>query len=246
MSWLSNLFRRRRAQSEAREYLAASGLDARLTREQRRDLLRLRRGFAREKMGQWPERVTLYVAASRLPPRACIVEIGSWVGVGTCYLAAGLQAGNGGRVFAVDTYRGTTLDPGSAPAWAGSVARLGGSTLPRLRENLEAFGLAGLVEPIVSESPAAAVGWTGGGIDLLFIDGDHVYEAVKADFEAWHRHVKADGLILFHDYDERHPGVKRLVGEVLAGPLRGVRSERVGSLLSVQLGSSGAPATSGA
>jgi hypothetical protein len=63
-----------------------------------------------------------------------------------------------------------------------------------------------------------------------------VYEAVKADFEAWRPHVKPDGLILFHDCDDRHPGVRRLVKEALAGPLRGLPVEQVGSLLSIRLG----------
>jgi hypothetical protein len=38
-------------------------------------------------------------------------------------------------------------------------------------------------------------------IDLLFIDGDHTYEGVKADL-AWTKHVKKGGHIVFHDcYD---------------------------------------------
>ena len=36
-------------------------------------------------------------------------------------------------------------------------------------------------------------------LDLLFIDGDHTYEGVKADFETYSQLVKPDGLIVFHD-----------------------------------------------
>ncbi len=36
-------------------------------------------------------------------------------------------------------------------------------------------------------------------IDLLFIDGDHTYDAVKKDFEDWLPFVKKGGHILFHD-----------------------------------------------
>ena len=35
--------------------------------------------------------------------------------------------------------------------------------------------------------------------ELIFIDADHSYEAVKADFLAWHSHLADDGLIAFHD-----------------------------------------------
>lgn len=36
-------------------------------------------------------------------------------------------------------------------------------------------------------------------IDMIFIDGDHRYPAVKADFEQWFPFVKKGGLVLFHD-----------------------------------------------
>ena len=36
-------------------------------------------------------------------------------------------------------------------------------------------------------------------IDVLFIDGDHSYEAVKADYLRHAPNVKDDGIILFHD-----------------------------------------------
>lgn len=225
---------RRRARAEARSYLATTGLAAVLPATHQAELVRLRAFFAREKMGQWSERVALYLAASRLPAQACIVEIGSWVGVGTAYLACGLRAGGGGRVYAVDTYRGTTLDPASREAWAASVAKLGGSTLPLFRKHLGAFDLESLVVPIETESVQAAVRWDGPPIDLLYIDGDHVYEAVRADFEAWWPRVGGRGVVIFHDYDERHPGVKRLVDEVLGGPLAGLQTEQVGALLVVR------------
>ncbi len=36
-------------------------------------------------------------------------------------------------------------------------------------------------------------------LDFLFIDGDHSYEGVKADFENYSPLVKPGGLIAFHD-----------------------------------------------
>ena len=235
MGFLKRWRQARRARREAEGYLRESRIAEQLTPTQREELLRLRSAFPQEKMGGWPERVALYLAASRLPAGACIAEIGSWVGVGTCYLAAGLRAGGGGRVYAVDTFQGTTLDPKSQPAWAASVAKMGGSTLPLFRAHVGRFGLEGLVMPIESPSVAAAAGYDGPPIDLLFIDGDHVYEAVRSDFEAWWPKVRPDGLVMFHDYDDRHPGVRRFVGEALLGPLRGLATTQVGGLCIVQL-----------
>jgi predicted O-methyltransferase YrrM len=37
------------------------------------------------------------------------------------------------------------------------------------------------------------------GLDALFIDGDHSYEGVAADFELYHPLVRSGGLVAFHD-----------------------------------------------
>ncbi|MBI4160524.1 MAG: class I SAM-dependent methyltransferase [Candidatus Yanofskybacteria bacterium] len=62
-------------------------------------------------------------------------------------------------------------------------------------------------------------------IDLLFIDGDHNYEAVKKDFADWFPLVNKNGFIIFHDScrvagtpdeicDRGWPGPTQLVGEL--------------------------------
>jgi predicted O-methyltransferase YrrM len=49
---------------------------------------------------------------------------------------------------------------------------------------------------------------SGRAVDVLFIDGDHTYEGVKADFEMYAERVGAGGLIVFHDVLP-HPQVPR-------------------------------------
>lgn len=39
----------------------------------------------------------------------------------------------------------------------------------------------------------------GDKIDVLFIDGDHTYDGVKADFELWSPLVRSGGMVIFHD-----------------------------------------------
>lgn len=52
--------------------------------------------------------------------------------------------------------------------------------------------------------------------DVVFIDGDHDYQAVKLDIEMARILLKRDGVIAFHDYQADHPGVDQAVDELLA------------------------------
>ena len=48
--------------------------------------------------------------------------------------------------------------------------------------------------------------WLRASVDLMFIDGDHSYEGVRADFENYAPLVRPGGLIAFHDVDStNHP-----------------------------------------
>ena len=42
------------------------------------------------------------------PDAAQVVEVGSWMGASTCFLAAGLK-GNGAKVYAVDNFKGLSI-----------------------------------------------------------------------------------------------------------------------------------------
>ena len=55
--------------------------------------------------------------------------------------------------------------------------------------------------------------WDKGEIKLLFIDGDHSYEGVKADVENWYPLVSSPGTILFHDFRADITPVIRAVSE---------------------------------
>jgi cephalosporin hydroxylase len=57
-----------------------------------------------------------------------------------------------------------------------------------LTANSHESGTVRMVEALIS-----------GGLDFLFIDGDHSYEGVKKDFEMYSPLVKKGGLIGFHD-----------------------------------------------
>lgn len=54
-----------------------------------------------------------------------------------------------------------------------------------------------------------------GEFDIVFVDADHSYEAVKTDFAMYWPLVAPDGIMAFHDIAKRDAGVPRLWGEVL-------------------------------
>jgi len=57
-----------------------------------------------------------------------------------------------------------------------------------------------------------------GVVDILFIDGDHSYQAVIDDFQNYRSLVKKDGYIIFDDYrDEEHsPQVFLAVNDIVS------------------------------
>ena len=139
-----------------------------------------------------------------------IVEIGSWMGLSTAWLAAGSKEAGREHVHAIDVFDGGAMMKDT------EVIRNEGTTYNRFAENLEGLALFDHVEPIIADSGDAARRWTKGAIRLLFIDGDHRYHAVKADFDLWSPHVAAGGFVVLDDATEQYPGVLQLIGEVLA------------------------------
>lgn len=56
----------------------------------------------------------------------------------------------------------------------------------------------GQVQWIRLTSQEAAIGWTK-AIDFLFIDADHAFQAVEADWRIWTSHLRLDGIVALHD-----------------------------------------------
>lgn len=130
------------------------------------------------------------------PAQGDTVELGSWVGLTTSYLAAACRARGQGDVIAVDTFAGTK-EGGETYA---SAAKYGGSTLDAFTSNIRASGLADRIQMRVGLTTEMADRHDGRAVRFLLIDADHSYDGVKADFECWSPLVAPGGYIVFHDY----------------------------------------------
>lgn len=121
-----------------------------------------------------------------------IVELGSYLGRSTKALSA-----TPGTVTAIDNWIGVQ----GADSW---------NLYHRFCENLAAEIKAGKVIPMRAEHKTADVDFVP---DMVFIDGDHCYTAVKRDIERWKAKLAPGGLLCGHDaYDE---GVRRAVQELV-------------------------------
>jgi len=161
-----------------------------------------------------PQGWLLCLLAAHGEGRGQIVEIGSFMGHSTCWLAEGTRTANREKVHAIDHFTGSPEHQKGGTSETPEIVN-SGSTFSRFQANIAFAGLQDWVTPIVSDSLCAAAKWQGGVIRLLFIDGDHSYEASKADFAAWSPFVGPRGYIAFHDIDA-WPGVTRFYNELMA------------------------------
>ena len=157
-----------------------------------------------ELVGLVPEEVGWRLAelAALVPPGQVIVEVGSFKGKSTCYLASGAQ--NAVPIYAVDPWD----SKGNVTGRFGFAER---STREKFNEQVRAMGFEEKIIPIQGFSKNVAENWVETRrIGLLFVDGDHHERSVLEDVEAWSPFLSHDALIVLDDLDTpRNPGVKR-------------------------------------
>ncbi|MCG2718663.1 MAG: class I SAM-dependent methyltransferase [Nanoarchaeota archaeon] len=144
----------------------------------------------------------LYETAKNCKGKGVIVEIGSWKGKSTIWLAKGSIKGNNVKVFAIDTHTGSFEQQKNGPVW----------TFDEFKGNIRNAKVEDIVVPIVKTSEEAEKSWGGAAVEFLWIDGAHEYELVKLDFEKWFPHLIDGGIIAFHDTIV-HSGPRKVVKE---------------------------------
>jgi predicted O-methyltransferase YrrM len=152
------------------------------------------------------ELLALMRLARAVPEGALIVEIGTYRGRSTVALAHAAREGNGNRVYTFDPHLEFTGIRGGA---------FGPRDQAYLYRALADSGVGETVFVVCLDSKVAAASWPAPNVGLLFVDGDHRIEAVRADLTAWLPHLRRDAVIVLDDTDFRD--VQVVIQEFLDG-----------------------------
>jgi predicted O-methyltransferase YrrM len=138
--------------------------------------------------------------------RHLIVEIGSFQGCSTTWLAAAGMRRGFESLTAIDLFTGT-------PSWNQDI-----DTYDEFMRRMRVNRLDSFVKPIRGNSNDVVKTWPPEKkISVLHIDAGHEYEEVKTDIDHWIPLVDHDGIVIFDDYDSTHPDVKKAIHELLNG-----------------------------
>jgi predicted O-methyltransferase YrrM len=143
------------------------------------------------------ERVFLYKSAKELASGSVIAEIGSYLGASACFLASG-GWNRIGKLYCIDTWENDAMSEGPR------------KTFDAFLRNTSVFKDIVALKGKSTDVAELVVG----PVDLLFIDGDHSYQAVIADLKAYLPKVKVGGLLILHDWGWAE-GVQRAVREII-------------------------------
>jgi predicted O-methyltransferase YrrM len=154
-----------------------------------------------------------------------LAEIGVWEG-GTTKMLRQAMAPDG-VLFAIDPFPGGRAGLSyQRPIAHGEVSRIHNGTVVWLRTG----GAQAAIDPRVT---AAAP------FDFIFIDGDHTFEGLRADWEAWTPH--ASGIVALHDaLGDPEQGSVRFVRERVLTDPRFAVLKTVGCLIVLERRASGA------
>jgi predicted O-methyltransferase YrrM len=158
-------------------------------------------------IAQTPQEVAILKKYARLVKKPdIIVEIGTRNGGSALVLAMNSFV----PVVTIDILADPRLSPEQN-------ARFGYKTPPPLKKHWARFAGGSRIEQVTSPSTSYSHPCSR-PIGLVFIDGGHEYEEVKADWLHFFDLINPGGYILLHDY-EQFPGVTKFVDEDIALPI---------------------------
>lgn len=192
----------------------------------------------RQAPGLTPENLCIRLTelAREVPADQAIVEIGVYKGRTLCYLAHGARQGQQPHVYGIDPWDLPGNRPPARLRFTDAATRLTAERTVRQQ------GMRHHTTLIQGFSTDVAASWAGPPVGLLYVDGDHSYEAVKADVEAWLTHLAEGAVVAFDDYGVTHnPQVPEAVDQLAADGFIAIEEIYEGQL-AIATVTAGAPA----
>lgn len=147
------------------------------------------------------ELVELGALASHVIPPLCIVEIGVFQGGSLRCMAQTKREEV--HLFGVDTW--------SLRSDYEINARYVDDDMKIASEQIAPYDNCKLIRGF---SVDVARDWTGPNIGLLYIDAEHTYSAIIADFGSWQHHLVDGAIVCFDDYNHKHHEVMDAVDDL--------------------------------
>ena len=160
----------------------------------------------------WFSYVDLYdEVVQKVPPFANVVELGTWFGKSTNYLAAKIKNSNKKIKFTtIDTFKGTDNED----LHQNIVGSFNGDIFYEFIDNTVMSNNYDTFDIIKDTSKNAANQFSNCSIDFMMIDAGHTYEDVTNDLNIWYNKIKPGGYITGDDYGGTYfPGVTRAADE---------------------------------
>ena len=148
---------------------------------------------------------------SKINPKIC-VEIGSWLGLSTTYIAARLS--DDSILYAVDTWLGSLEHNQS---WREDTQKRLPTLYQQFLSNIIHSGFHNRIFPLRMSSVEASLALNEENIDMVYIDGSHFEEDVYNDFISWWPKIGNTGMLCGDDWrwgSDLRPGDKWVPGGV--------------------------------
>jgi hypothetical protein len=179
-----------------------------------------------------------YLSKIALVKNPVVAELGCWAGKSTSIICEFFEKIGGGTVCSIDWFNGCETTFLNDLAKNNDVQSI-------FRSNMKELGYEKYVKLYPMKTNDAVVNFEDNTFDLIFIDADHRYNAIRDDINLWLPKLKKNGVMCGHDfnsfeYDEKyihddcvngiHHGVTKAVTEAfqlfeVQGSIWGARRE---------------------
>lgn len=140
-----------------------------------------------------------------------VVEIGSWQGRSTSFLARAAKDSKNGQFYAIDHFRGNSGKEGSYVVDKDDLSDLKDNFL----ENIRKVGLEAYVKLLDMPNVEASLKFSTQQIRFLFIDGDHTADGVSKDIELFFPKLCSGAIVVFDDFSPAFPGLVNVLDTLL-------------------------------